>query len=661
MSTGQDEVAAEPAAIPQVFSDPRIAELYRWSRPGSAAREFEQRFLERLRDLLGAEGAALWFDPGGEALYLRHKRKFPAAELQRDMADWQRHGKLLRWVADGNQPRVVEPGWTQHEVANPTPHELLIAGAQLVGAQRIMLEVFREPAADPARNPAADLELVAAAAEFAADYVRAERIIEERRAQGVRKRQQEFMQQVHSSLDPRRVAFIAANDGAQALGCDRVTVLLRKRRTARVAAVSGQTAPNRRANAVALMESFATRVLRGGEAVVSSPSARKCAPELEGSLKAYTAVSGSVTLFAVPLPPTSNKRQPPVGVLLVEQFDEKLPAEALAEGVQFIAAQTALSLRNATAHDQVLFHSLRGKLGRMLAESVRLRRIAVMIALAAVAAALWLVPWPLRMEGRGTLRAAQRRGVFAAESGTVRKVLVRHGEHVVAGQTIAVLENNELSAQWQQAAEQLAGVREQLKIREVERGDRSLNPLRQIQIDGEIAELTERATFLEGQQALLERRIAQLTLATPLDGVVTTWDPEQQLLNRPVQVGNLLVQVAQVDGAWRIELRVPDVGSGYVQRAWAERDPAGPGLPVDYILATHPDKQYRGWLVDVAPRTENGGTEPVVLMTIEPDPQDPPPQRDGADVRGKIHCGERPVGFVLLREVIEFVQSQVLF
>ena len=75
MSTGQDELAAIHAAPPLVFSDPRFAELYRWSRPGCGAREFEQRFLEQLRDLLGAQGAAVWFDPGGEALYLLRRRK----------------------------------------------------------------------------------------------------------------------------------------------------------------------------------------------------------------------------------------------------------------------------------------------------------------------------------------------------------------------------------------------------------------------------------------------------------------------------------------------------------------------------------------------------------------------------------------------------------
>lgn len=646
--------------MPQVFADPRIAELYRWSRGGVAAREFALQFLERVRAMLGAEGAAVWFDPGGDALYLRHKRKFPAAELQRDMADWQLHGRLLRWVADGQQPRAIEPGWAQDEFANPTAHELLIAGARLVGGQRIVLEVFRDPGGDLAGRPAGELDVLAAAAEFAADYVRAERIVEERRVQGVRKRQHEFTQQVHSSLDPRRVAFIAANEGARALGCDRVAVLLRKGRRARVVAVSGQTTPNRRANAVVLMESFAARVLRSDETVVCSPSARNCAPALEGALRAYTTAAGSVTLFAVPLP-AGEPGRPPAGVLLVEQFDDKLPAEALAEGVQFLASQTALSLRNATAHDRVLFRTVRSRLGEMLAESVKLRRVALLAVLAAAVAALWLVPWELRMEGRGTLRAAERRGVFVAEAGIVRHVRVRHGERVVAGQTLVELENHELSAQMQRAAEELAGVQEQLRIREVERGDRSLAPQRQIQVDGEIAELTERAAFLKHQQALLAARIEQLTLKAPIDGMITTWDPERQLRDRPVAAGALLLQVADADGAWRLELQVPDVDSGYVRRAWTERAPGDRGPAVDYILATHPEQRYRGWLVDVAPRTENSGTEPVVYMTVEPDPADPPPRRDGADVRGKIHCGQRSVGFVLLREVIEFVQSRILF
>jgi hypothetical protein len=44
-----------------------------------------------------------------------------------------------------------------------------------------------------------------------------------------------------------------------------------------------------------------------------------------------------------------------------------------------------------------------------------------------------------------------------------------------------------------------------------------------------------------------------------------------------------------------------------------------------------------------------------------PDANDPPPLRDGAEVRVKIHCGERPLGYVILREIIEFVHARIMF
>ena len=35
--------------------------------------------------------------------------------------------------------------------------------------------------------------------------------------------------------------------------------------------------------------------------------------------------------------------------------------------------------------------------------------------------------------------------------------------------------------------------------------------------------------------------------------------------------------------------------------------------------------------------------------------------RQGAAVTAKVYCGKRPLGYVLLHDVIEFIQSRVLF
>jgi multidrug efflux pump subunit AcrA (membrane-fusion protein) len=264
------------------------------------------------------------------------------------------------------------------------------------------------------------------------------------------------------------------------------------------------------------------------------------------------------------------------------------------------------------------------------------------------------------MEGTGTLRAAERRGVFAPENGTVRQVLVTHGQRVHSGQTLAVIENTDLQVQRQQAAEELIAAIEWVKLKEAERLERGLSPVRHVQLDGELAELRQRIVHLEHRVELLDGRLAPLTLKAPMDGLVVTWDPDKQLLNRPVSTGQLLLQVIADDGPWQMELQVPEGHAGYVLRAW--RDSAADAPPVvDYQLATHPEQRFRARLKDVSPRTEFIDHQHVVYVTAVPEAGSEPPLRDGAEVRGKIHCGGRSVGFVLFREIAEFIQRRVLF
>lgn len=655
----------ETASVPQrgriLFPDAVVNRLYLSSRGSVGGDEFELRFLEDVRVQLGAEGVAVWFDPGGQALFLRHKRQFPATELQREIADWQRHGRLLRIIAAQGQPRIIEPGWSQQDAGNPTPYELLVAGASVIGSQRAVLEVFRRPTgAQREEEAAGDLSFIALAAEFMADYVRASRLADERRAQQRHRKEAAFIQQIYASLDPQRVCMTAANDGAQLIGCDRVAVLLRRRGRYVAAALSGQPAPDRRANDVRLMEAFAQRVAQNPEPVVCGASVLNCPGNVEGSLKALMASTGSKTLLAAPLTDEDSGR-PPLGVIVVEQFDERLSAESLAEAASFLSIHTTAALRKAVTHDRVFLRSTRTRIGRWLSSSAWVKRLALAAVVVAAAAALGIIPWDLRMPGRGTLRAEHRRGVFATEAGTVRQVLVDHGAQVHVGQPIVVLENHDLVAEHQQISEELIGVEQQLKLAAAARMERGLPQVQQIQLDGEIAELSERATYLRRREELLRDRLAELTLRSPIDGTVATWNPRQQLLDRPVQAGNLLVQVTVEEGPWRLELHVSDVDSGHVLLAWAGRDAEARGLPVDYILATQPERQYRGWLVDIAPQTELVAGEHVLRVTVEPDESDPPPLRDGAEVRGKIHCGRRSAGFVVLREVIEFVQAHLLF
>lgn len=648
------------ATVPHTPGDGVIAALFAQSRVGVSDAEFEQHFLPALANAVEGAAVAVWFTPDREKLYLRHQWNAPVAELQQDLEGWRRHGRLLRQVAEAGQACCVSPASTPEQssdAANPTGWQLLIGTAPVSGGQHAIVEVFRR---DDGRPVPEFEDLLATAAECVANRLRAGQLVGAARERAQSRTRDQFALEVHTSLDPVKTAYLAANSGRSVLGCDRVSILLRHRGEPQLTAVSGQSTVNRRANVAVLMERLAKAVLDGKEPVVLSDSVRQCPAAADELARAYAAESGARTLFVVPLRVTAEDPRPP-GVLVVEQFHDAAPTERLVDGVNLLSAHAAVALQNAREHDRVFLRSARTWLGRQWGESLRLRRLVWLGLLAGVAAVLTLVTVPLRIHGDGVLRAEHRRGVFAPDAGTVRQLSVRHGDPVQRGQTIAVLESTQLTVDLQQVQEELISARETRKLKEAERlSSRDLAPQRQVQLDGEIAELSERITGLERRSELLRARVAALSLQAPIDGVIATWEPEKQLLNRPVQTGQLLLQIIAETGPWSLEVRVPEDDSGYVLDAWRKRSPES-RLPVEYVLATHPERRYRGWLAEVAPRTERVGIEHVVYVTIVPDEGDPPPLRDGAEVRAKVHCGDRTLGYVLFREVVDFVHSRVLF
>lgn len=643
---------------PASLGHPVLDALHRASRPDVADAVFERDFLARLTSLLHAQSIVIWFDPGGETLYVRYKRDLPLEELQRDPEGWKKHGQLLKALGNRGEPCIVPAGYAEEEAANPTSRELLIASAVVLQGQLAIVEVFRDPALGMTRSPEQDMRLLQVAAYFAADRVRAQQAVLLTQSQMDWRKVDRFAQQVHATLELEPAAYVIANEAAALLGCDRVTVAIRHRRRAIVKAISGQTEVNRRSNLIRLQERLGEAALTSPSAVIVGPRIRQYEPPLDEVVSAYLHESGAKTLFAIPLrlPP----QEQPVGVLFIEQFDERVSAEQMADRVGSVATHAATALQHALAQEQVFLGRWRRRLGRLLAESLRLRTLVLLALLGGLLTAMVRVQVPLRMEAHGELRAQVRRGIFATEAGTVRAVSVDHGDAVRAGQPVAVLENHELQVQLQQTREELSSAVETLKIKEVERENRQTAPQRRIQLDGEIAELQERISFLHARSELLRQRIASLTLTAPIDGIVATWDPRRQLLDRPVAAGNLLLTVVQADGPWQLELRLPEIDAGPVLRAWHEQ-PGGQPLPVEFQLATHPEARYRGTLAEVAIRTETLEERPTLQLTVLPDPAQLPPLRDGAEVRAKIDCGPRSLGYVLLRELIEFVQSRILF
>ena len=178
------------------------------------------------------------------------------------------------------------------------------------------------------------------------------------------------------------------------------------------------------------------------------------------------------------------------------------------------------------------------------------------------------------------------------------------------------------------------------------------------ELQGELKETNIEIIGLLEQIAIFEERVEHLTVRSPIDGVVATFQVEQKLQNRPVRQGEALVEVMDETGPWRLELEVEEHRLGHILEG--EQKLHTENLPVEYVLATRPESTYTGSMETIATRADvaaEKGTIVEVFTKINADDLPADRRRIGAEVRAKLNCGKSSLGYVLFGDVIEFVQK----
>ena len=115
-----------------------------------------------------------------------------------------------------------------------------------------------------------------------------------------------------------------------------------------------------------------------------------------------------------------------------------------------------------------------------------------------------------------------------------------------------------------------------------------------------------------------------MKIRAPQDGIITTWEPQKTLKNRPVEIGTELLQVAAVEGEWEMEVDVPDDDMGPILDAQsrlqkeiaAGTKPAGTALEAYFVTATDPEHRYPGFVRRIAAKAETVETKHVVKLTV---------------------------------------------
>jgi multidrug efflux pump subunit AcrA (membrane-fusion protein) len=590
----------------------------------------------------------------------------------------------LGCMIQATQPQIIPPGATVEgmpNAGNPTGFALIIApltvDKQVVGLVEILMDPTRR-----ATTQKSTLRFVSDLCDLAGQYLKNRQLRQMMSQQRLWNQLEGFTHQIHGSLHLKDTAYAVVNDGKRLVGCDRLSVALKLAGRVRVEAVSGQEIVEQRANLVRELTRLCKVVLQSGEDLVYTGNTEGFAPDIRDALEIYVDESGSkVVIVTLLFKPESDEKKDkvPFGCLVAEQMGDELASTDAHARTEVVSRHASTALWNAQDHDRIFLLPLLQAMGspwRFFRGRTLAKILAVLGAILTVILAMTFVPWQLTIEGRGSMLPENRRNTYAPFLGVVSEVLVEQGDQVHAGDLLLRLDSRELQkdlkrlqAEYQNALAELAHLA--LRI------DRApVNERQQLKAQNSEAEIKRDGA--KQQIDIVEEQLALMDIHAPVDGIVTTWEVKRNLLGRPVEVGQELVQIAATEGEWVLEVQVSDDDMGPVldaqSRLQAEiakgNKPPGSTLTAYFVSATDPEHRYPGFVRRIASKAETVEGKHEVKLTVgfTDKVRDDflkrnglKMMRPGAEVRARVKCGNARLAYVLLRDVVHVWYETVLF
>jgi len=660
-----------------------VNEIAQLSRSDIAPAEFYSEFLTRVVSALAATGGVVWTLAEEGRLTLQYQINLQQSGLRGNEEGQVQHSRLLSKVLNTGEALLVPPhsgaAEDDNEAVNPTDF-LLVLGPLKTEIEVVgVVEIFQRPEAGLSTQKGY-LRFLMQMCDLAADFIKGHQLRHFSDRQVLWTQLEDFTRRVHATLDPWLTAYTIANEGRRLIECDRVSVAIRRGRKCRIEAVSGQDLLDKRSNTVRMLGQLATRVVDSGEAVWYTGDASNLAPQVEEAVQDYVDESHTKMVAVLPLvrpapgeeeqdPENPSEPEEPVGALIVERIEDSRIPETMLHRVAVVAQHSSVALANAMEHQDLFLMPL----WRMLGKSKWLFRartlpktIAVSIAVLALIAFLVFFPWPFELKADGTLEAIVRRRVFARVDGDMKQVFVKHDQPVREGDPLIELRSTAIATELEETIGNLRTTQEEINGLEAQRNQPHLSTEDELRIWGQIAQLREKQNSLIRREKILREKAANLLVRSPCDGRVVTWDVEFELTGRSIKRGDVLMEIANTAAkGYQLELKMPEDDMGYLVDAQKKFDKQE--LDVTFILATEPGTEYKGKIKEVWESAEVIGEEGnVVLVKVEiTDPLFDKTKlaqlRPGAEVRAKVYCGERSVGFIVFHDLMAFIQSRILF
>ncbi len=505
-----------------------INEIAELSRSDIAGDEYYPAVLKRIVDALAAVGGAMWLLDEEGKLKLSYQINVNQNLLEADSEDAAKHSKLLSRLFMRGQSELIPPhsmlGEDQSE-GNPSQYLLCVSplstGKQTTG----LVEVFQRP--DSAPNVQRGyLRFLDQMAGLINEWLKGHNLQKVSDRQVMWQKADHFARLVHDNLELRDTAFTIANEGRQLIGCDRVSVAIKKGRKCRVEAISGQDTIEHRSNIVTALNSLATRVVSAGTSLWYDGSVADLPPQLEEAVEDYVDLSHGRSIAVLPIRRPEKvvegdvysketvqrediSKREIIGALIVEQIESQVPPDALRSRCDLVYEHAARALNNSITHSDLFLMPVWRFLGRAtwLFRGSAFPKTMTVLALATIGLlAMFLIRINLDMEANGALQPLLQEQVFAHVEGEVETVFVDHGDEVKQGQPLVKLRNRELEIQKTDLEGQLLATRESIVslANQVIKAGQSGDRLETARVMGQKKEAEMREATLQAQLDLVE-------------------------------------------------------------------------------------------------------------------------------------------------------------
>jgi hypothetical protein len=680
MSVNQQTVEDTKAQIRGLVNE--IAQL---SKSGATAEEFYPELLSRIITALAAAGGAIWLLDEDRQLSLQYQINAEPSILDDETEDATRHTRLIQRVANTGQSLLVPPysGTTDGEgEGNPTGFLLCLGALQHDGHNDGLIEIFQRPGTAP-DTQRGYLRFLQQMCELAAEWLRSQKLRTLGDRQTLWQQADSFARATHESLDLKETACIVANEGRRLIGCDRVSVAIKKGRKCKVQAISGQDTIENRSNIVTALNNLATRVVAAGEPLWHDGATEDLPPQIEEALEDYVDQSYGRNMAVLPLREPERRlgvdnesgaageidrdnahRGEVIGALIVEQIESDIPEEVFRARCDLVYEHGTRAIANSRAYSNLFLMPLWRTLGRaswVLRARTLPKTIGVVGLLMAVILGLTFVKKDFNLEAEGTLVPSEKREIFAPMDGEVIAVNFDHDDTVQQNDILIELRNRDIEIQIADIEGQIqTNLAEQAKVQGQLSRRQLLKPSELRSLQAEKNELQAKDRVLQRKLQLQKDRKAELMIRSPIQGTVVSWDVEKNLRMRPIMTGQVLLEVADLEQNLVLEVELPEKREGHLDEYIAQQGLSNADqLSVTYILATDPDEPMDATLLidSIAKRADaNEEHGAVIKMRANPDQatlRNLQP-RPGAKVIAKIYCGRRSSGFVFFHEIYEW-------